>query len=395
MNKLLVTLNAGSSNIKFACFQLDKVASLRELAHGQIELNHSPPSLTITKTDGELLVDAKINVDSGNPTPSKYIDAICSWLKQYSSSEGAIMAIGHRVVHGGVQYAEPALINDEVLSNLEKLCPLAPLHQPQNLAAIYAFRESMPSVPQVACFDTAFHRNQPEEAQMFALPRHWHEKGIRRYGFHGLSYEYVLGQLPQLNPDLKNSRIIIAHLGNGASLCAIKDGKSIATTMGFSPLDGLVMGSRCGLLDPGVLLYLMDQQGMDFNSLQHLLYHESGLLGISGLSADMRLLLASPESHAKEAVALFVYRIVREIGSLIAALNGLDALVFTGGIGENSPEIRAAICKQYEWLGLSLDKQANQISSSKISHLTSALHAYIVNTNENQVIASHTLELIK
>jgi acetate kinase len=395
MNKLLVTINAGSSNIKFACFQLDEVASLRELAHGQIELNHSPPSLTIIKTDGEVLVDAKINVDTSNLAHSIYIDAICSWLKQYSSSEGAIMAIGHRVVHGGVQYSEPTLINDEVLSNLKKLCPLAPLHQPQNLAAITALRESMPSVPQVACFDTAFHRNQPEVSQMFALPREWYEKGIRRYGFHGLSYEYVLGQLPKLNPTLQTARIIIAHLGNGASLCAIKDGKSVATTMGFSTLDGLVMGSRCGLLDPGVLLYLMDQHGMDFHTLQHLLYHESGLLGVSGLSADMRLLLASQEHHAKEAVELFVYRIVREIGSLSATLGGLDALVFTGGIGENSAEIRAAIIQQCLWFGLHLDEQANRNASQLISTPASSVSAHIVKTNENLMIALNTLKLIK
>jgi acetate kinase len=255
---------------------------------------------------------------------------IFSWLKDYFT-DGTLFAVGHRIVHGGQHYSIPVLIDLKILTDLEKLIPLAPLHQPHSLAAIRSVQKILPSLPQVACFDTAFHRTQPDVAQRFALPRHFFDEGVRHYGFHGLSYEYIVSVLPAIEPSLANARIIVAHLGNGASLCAIHNGRSIATTMGLTPLDGLVMGTRCGSIDPGVLLYLMDHHNMDARALEYLLYHESGLLGVSGISNDMRTLLASNDPNAQEAIELFVYRIGREIGSLAAALGDLDALVFTAG----------------------------------------------------------------
>jgi acetate kinase len=271
---------------------------------------------------------------------------------------------------------------------------LAPLHQPHSLAAIRAFKNILPGLPQVACFDTAFHHTQPDVAQRFALPRHFFEEGVRRYGFHGLSYEYIVSVLARLDSALANERIIVAHLGNGASLCAIHKGRSIATTMGFTPLDGLVMGSRCGSIDPGVLLYLMDHHNMDVQALEQLLYHESGLLGISGVSSDMRTLLSSDDPNAQEAIESFVYRIGREIGSLAAALGGIDALIFTGGIGEYSAIIRKKIGHQVAWLGLDFDESANEIGNSRVSSLKSKISVWVVPTDENLMIAQHTLQLV-
>jgi acetate kinase len=276
---------------------------------------------------------------------------------------------------------------------LEALVPLAPLHQPHNLSAIRAFQEIMPTLPQVACFDTAFHRAQPEIARRFALPRHFFDEGVRRYGFHGLSYEYIVSVLPTLDPALQDARIIVAHLGNGASLCAIHNGRSMATTMGFSPLDGLVMGTRSGNIDPGVLIYLMDHHDMDAHALEQLLYHESGLLGVSGISSDMRTLLASDDPRAQEAIELFVYRVGLEIGSMAAALGGLDALVFTAGIGEHSAVIREKVCHQSTWLGLELDGSSNEAGTTSISSSNSKISVWVVPTNENLVIAHHTMNL--
>ncbi|HEY5900148.1 MAG TPA: acetate/propionate family kinase [Burkholderiales bacterium] len=282
-----------------------------------------------------------------------------------------LLAAGHRVVHGGDRYSKPTLLDDGVIHQLEKLEPLAPLHQPHNLAGVRAVMAVHPGLPQVACFDTAFHQTQPEIARRFALPRALHDAGVKRYGFHGLSYEYVAGKLPQVLPG--RSKIIVAHLGNGASLCALKDGRSVASTMGFTALDGLMMGTRSGAIDPGVLLYLMDEKRMDARQLERLLYKESGLLGVSGLSHDMRTLLASGDARAREAIDLYVYRIVREVGSLAAALGGLDALVFTGGIGEHAAPVRAAVCQAARWLG--------------------SFEVAVIPTNEEEIIARHTLEL--
>jgi acetate kinase len=305
-----------------------------------------------------------------------------------------VVAVGHRVVHGGVEFAAPVRIDDTVLAKLESLVPLAPLHQPHNLAAVRAVLRLAPQLPQVACFDTAFHRTQPEVAQRFGLPRRFTDEGVRRYGFHGLSYEYVASVLPRHDGRAAAGRTVVAHLGNGASLCALLGGKSVATTMSFTPVDGLVMGTRCGALDPGVMLYLADRHGMDARALEHLIYHESGLLGVSGVSGDMRALLASADPRPAEAVELFVYRIGREIGSLAAALGGLDALVFTGGIGENAAAVRARVCRAARWLGVELDETANEAGGPRISSPGSRTTAWVIPTNEEWMIADHTRQAL-
>lgn len=392
MNKYLLVINAGSSSIKFTIYQTDTSYELIADVAGQIEGIGGQPSLTVKNPDGVVLINRTLTVDEA-PNHRGAITIIRTWLREYFAGE-ILLAVGHRVVHGGQHYSAPVLINATVLAELETLVPLAPLHQPHNLATIRALLETMPSLPQVACFDTAFHCTQPTVAQRFAIPRRFAEEGIRRYGFHGLSYAYIASILPTLEPTLADARIIVAHLGSGASLCALHRGRSIATTMGFSPLDGLVMGTRCGSIDPGVLLYLMDRHSMDARALEQLLYHQSGLLGVSGISNDMRTLLASDNPHAQEAIELFVYRTGREIGSLAAALGGLDALVFTGGIGEYSAEIRAKVCHQAAWLGLELDDLANEAAATHISTLNSKLSAWIVPADENQMIAHHTLRQV-
>ena len=391
MNKYLLVINAGSSSIKFAIYQKDtSTVQLVADAAGQIEEIGNQPRFTVKTPDDVVLVDRTLSINEAHDHASS-INLILDWLWAYFA-DGILLAVGHRVVHGGQHYSVPVLINETVLAELETLIPLAPLHQPHNLATIRALLNIMPSLPQVACFDTAFHHTQPPVAQRFALPQRFIDKGIRRYGFHGLSYEYIASVLPTLDPTLAEARIIVAHLGSGASLCALNKGHSIATTMGFSPLDGLVMGTRCGSIDPGVLLYLMDRHNMDTHALEQLLYHQSGLLGVSGISNDMRTLLASDDPHAHEAIELFVYRTGREIGSLAAALGGLDALVFTGGIGEHSAIIRAKISHQAAWLGLELNNSANAACASCISTVGSTVSAWIVATDENRMIAQHTLQ---
>ncbi len=393
MNNYLLVINAGSSSIKFAIYQQYASSThLSENAAGQIEGIGSQPVFTVKRTDGAVLVDRTLSVDETRDHTDA-INTILSWLWAYLA-EGTLLAVGYRVVHGGQRYSAPVLVDAAVLAQLETLVPLAPLHQPQNLLTIRALLETMPSLPQVACFDTAFHRTQPEVAQRFAIPRRFADEGVRHYGFHGLSYEYIASVLPTLEPALADARIIVAHLGSGASLCALHKGRSIATTMGFSPLDGLVMGTRCGTIDPGVLLYLMDRHGMDARALEQLLYHQSGLLGVSGISNDMRTLLESVDPRAQEAIEMFVYRAGREIGSLVAALGGLDALVFTGGIGEHSCVIRAQVCRQAAWLGLELDEAANETTATRISMPDSTISAWIVPTDENLMIAHHTLQQI-
>ncbi|UOA09810.1 acetate/propionate family kinase [Methylobacter sp. S3L5C] len=393
MHKYLLVINAGSSSIKFAIYRKDTPSvKLITDAAGQIEGIGSQPHFMVKTPDDLILIDRALTVDEAGDH-SGAITILLSWLRAYLAN-GTLLAVGHRVVHGGQYYSAPVLINPGVLTELESLIPLAPLHQPHNLAAIRALLKTMPSMPQVACFDTAFHRTQPPVAQHFAIPRHLTDEGIRHYGFHGLSYEYIASILPTVEPALTNARVIVAHLGSGASLCGLYKGNSIATTMSFSPLDGLVMGTRCGSIDPGVLLYLMDHHNMDARALEQLLYHQSGLLGVSGISNDMRLLLASNHPHAEEAIELFVYRIGREIGSLTAALGGLDALVFTGGIGEHCAVIRAKICYQALWLGLQLDDAANEAGTVRISTLSSKISAWVIATEENLMIAHHTLEQV-
>jgi acetate kinase len=387
----LLVLNAGSSSLKFSLFRLASGGAPELFLEGQVEGLPGAPRLEAQDAAGASLAERPLDARSADLRGA--LAVITAFLREHAG-DARLVAAGHRVVHGGLRYARPVRIDATVLDELERLVPLAPLHQPHNLRAIRALAEAHPDLPQVACFDTAFHRSQPTLAQAFALPRELSETGIRRYGFHGLSYEYVASTLPSVAPELADGRVVVAHLGNGASLCAIRGGRSLATTMGFTALDGLVMGTRCGAIDPGVLLYLMDQRGMDARALEDLLYHRSGLLGISGLSSDMRSLLASRDPHAAEAIDLFVYRIGRELGSLAAALGGLDALVFTGGIGEHAAPIRARVCRDAAWLGIRLDEAANRAGGPRLSPPDAAASAWVVPTDENRMIALHTVRLL-
>jgi acetate kinase len=337
----ILVLNAGSSSIKFSVFVTEADRALTEGAHGQVEgIGTSMPLFEVADKAGKKLAETPVaqNDHRGG------IAAIDDWFGQHLGGEARFAAAGRRIVHGGARYSAPVRIDDAVVVELEELVGLAPLHQPHHLAAIRALSSVGSNMPQIACFDTAFRATQPLLAREFALPRALTAKGLRRYGFHGISYEYIMSVLPDFAPDCANGKIIIAHLGNGASLCAVEQGRSIATTMGFTPLDGLMMGTCAGALDPGLILYLLRQEDMSPAAVEHVLYHQSGLLGVSGISSDMRDLLASTKTHAREAVDLFVYRIGRELGSLVAALGGLDMLVFTAGIGEHAADIRARVC---------------------------------------------------
>jgi acetate kinase len=322
------------------------------------------------------------------------IDALFAWGRGVLNSADRIVAVGHRVVHGGLEYTKPTIVNDDILGDLEKFVPLAPLHQPHNLAAIRIVAKRNPGIPQVACFDTSFHTSIPAVGQAFALPRKYTEQGVRRYGFHGLSYEYIASVLPGVDPEAAKGRTVVAHLGNGASMCAMKELKSSACTLGFTAVEGLMMGTRCGTLDPGVMLYLMDECGMNTRDLEKLIYKESGLLGVSGISSDMRTLLESADPRAAEAVELFVYRITRELGSLAAALGGIDALVFTGGIGENAAPIRERVCRAAQWLGLEFDGNANAGGGPRISREGSRVRAWVIPTDEELMIALHTRQAL-
>jgi len=349
-----------------------------------------PPRIQVADAQGHKLIDQPI---AGKDQASA-MAAIHDWFAAHIGSESGFSGVGHRVVHGGSAYSNPVLIDDKVLAALEELVPLAPLHEPHNIAAIRAISAIAPDVLQVACFDTAFHRSMPPLAQEFALPRALTAKGVRRYGFHGLSYEYIMSVLPRIAPDCASGKVIVAHLGNGASMCAIENGRSIATTMSFTPGDGLPMGTRTGALDPGVILYLLQHEAMDATSIEHLIYERSGLLGVSGLSGDMRILLSSNLPAAKEAIDLFVYWIGRELGSLTAALGGLDAVVFTAGIGEHAAEIRARVCQDARWLGIALDEQANAAGGPRITKTDGKVSVWVIPTDENLMIARHTCRVI-
>jgi len=391
MSDAILVLNAGSSSIKFSVF-LVQSDRLELLLNGQTEGLYTAPRFKAKDAAGEALEGREW--DKGTRLGHDgAIEHLIGFLRGHRGDH-RLIAIGHRVVHGGLNYAEPTLVNAEVLTNLEKLVPLAPLHQPHNLAPIRIVAERTPDMPQVACFDTAFHRAQPELAQAFALPPAITDRGVRRYGFHGLSYEYIASALPGIDAKAAAGRVIVAHLGNGASMCAIKAGKSMASTMGFTAVDGLPMGTRSGALDPGVVLYLMDEMKMDARAIEKLIYQESGLLGVSGISSDMRALLESKEPRAKLAVDLFVYRIGRELGSLVAALGGLDAVVFTGGIGERAVAIRERVCRDAGWLGIELDPAANGKDGPRISTTASRVPAWVMPTNEELMIARHTRRLI-
>ena len=385
MREPILVVNAGSSSIKFSVFETMSDRSLAVGVHGEVAGIGTSPQLEITDPRGRKLADGPV---SGTDHAGA-ITAIHDWFATHAGDVG-FDGVGHRVVHGGSAYTKPMLIDQPVMAVLESLIPLAPLHQPHHIAAIRAIGAIAPKVPQVACFDTAFHRSQPGLAQEFALPREFTAKGIRRYGFHGLSYEYIVSVLPEILPESCDRKLIIAHLGNGASMCAIERGRSIATTMGFTALDGLPMGPRTGALDPGVILYLLQHERMTPDEIEGLLYRQSGLLGVSGLSSDMRILLESDMADAREAVDLFVYRIGRELGSLAAALGGLDVLVFTAGIGEHAAEIRKRVCRDAEWLGINLDARANVAGGPRISSPDSTVSAWVIPTDENLMIARHT-----
>ena len=385
----LGVLNAGSSSIKFAIYDPGDDLPLR--FRGQIQAIGVAPRLKVTDAAGRTVAErswAAAELDHAAATLQ--ILHTCQELLR----EQRVTAIGHRVVHGGTQFAAPVKITSDIVHALGALVPLAPLHQPHNLAPIRVIADAVPHLAQVACFDTAFHRSQPSVAEIFAIPRALSDAGIRRYGFHGLSYEFVTTRLPTIAPELADARVVIAHLGNGASLCAVRGGRSVASTMGFTAVDGLMMGTRCGTIDPGVLLYLMDEKGMDARALEDLVYRRSGLLGVSGISSDMRTLRSSTDPKAAEAIALFVYRIVREIGSMAAALGGLDALIFTAGIGENDPATRAAVMEGCAWLGLEPDAARNEAKAGRISAVRSRVSAWVVPTDEERMIVRHTFDTL-
>jgi acetate kinase len=391
MNTAALIINSGSSSIKFALYPMNGGDGEKTpLYDGEIEGIGDAAKLSARDAEGKTLVDAAV------PGPATHHAALAALLEWIAGHAGGteLAAAGHRVVHGGGEFTGPVKLTSDTVAKLEALNPLAPLHQPHNLAAIKALSKLHPKLPQVACFDTSFHTSQPAVATAFALPRALSAKGVRRYGFHGLSYEYIASILPDQLGANADGKVVVAHLGHGASMCAMVNRRSIATTMGFSALDGLVMGRRCGALDPGVILYLLDHEAMSSKQISHLLYEESGLFGVSSISDDMRELLASRDARAAEAVELFVYRIVRELGSLVAALGGLDALVFTGGIGEHSSQIRARVCRQAAWLGVRLDALANESGRPSIGTKASAVAVLALTTNEEYVIARHVRALI-
>jgi acetate kinase len=385
----IAVLNAGSSSIKFALYEPGAEGAL--LFRGQVERIGQAPRLEAKDAAGKVL--AERTWSDGKLDHEAATAEIISLGRELLHGR-PVLAFGHRVVHGGTEFSSPALINDQVLAKLAELVPLAPLHQPHNLAPIRAIARAAPHIPQVACFDTAFHRSQPGLAQAFALPREITAAGVRRYGFHGLSYDYIVTRLRETEPALAGQRLVIAHLGNGASLCAVRDGKSVASTMGFTAVDGLMMGTRSGALDPGVLLYLMQEKGFDAAGIEDLLYRRSGLLGVSGIASDMRTLRQSKAPEAREAIALFIYRIVREIGSMAAALGGIDALVFTAGIGEHDAATRAEVIAGCAWLGIMLDEARNGSGKSRISTPASRVSAWVVPTDEERMISRYASEFV-
>jgi len=391
MDDFALVLNAGSSSLKFCVFQRPSGEAWRLASRGNIEGIGTSPHLSAVDADGERVADHALEEEVRNGTDA--LDALAGWLR--SKYGGArVLGVGHRVVHGGARFAAPTIVTRQVLADLFELVPLAPLHQPHNLAAIEAVYERLPNVPQVACFDTSFHRGHSEVADLIPLPADIRKQGIQRYGFHGLSYEYIASVLPEVAPEIAGGRVIVAHLGSGASLCALKDGKSIDSTLGFTALDGLCMGTRPGALDPGVVLHLFQSLQMPPKDVETLLYKKCGLLGISGISNDMRDLLSRSEPEARLAVDYFVYRVAKEIGAMTAVLGGVDGIVFTAGIGENSAEIRRRICEASAWLGVELDSDANDARGPRISTRQSKVSAWVIPTNEELMIAHHTGALL-
>jgi acetate kinase len=391
MNDAILVLNAGSSSMKFAVFVVAKNAIELKL-RGQLEGLFTAPHFMAKDKSGNLLAENSWaeGVKFGHEGALEHLRTFLLGF----GNEMRLAGIGHRIVHGGIKYAHPVRVNEQVLADLDELVPLAPLHQPHNLRPIQLIMEGMPEVPQVACFDTAFHRSNPQLAQMYALPKALTESGLRRYGFHGISYEYIASVLQECDYHAAAGKTVVLHLGNGSSMCAMAGCKSVATTMGFTAIEGLPMGTRCGSLDPGVILFLLDQCKMDLRAIEKMLYNQSGLLGVSAISSDVRTLLESKDPGAKLALDLYAYRIGRELGSLSAALGGLDALVFTAGIGENAVVLRERVCKDAAWLGLELNPAANAGGGPRITTRASRVTAWIIPTDEELMIARHTMRVL-
>ena len=392
MSDTILVVNAGSSSVKFQLFSVGERDRLQRLLKGQIEGIAVHPRLFAKGVKGETLID---RTWPGADVPD--VPAALAKVVEFLRAEiGSLpIAVGHRVVHGGPDYSEPILIDDAVIDRLQAFAPLAPLHQPNNLGPIRTLRQRQPQLPQVACFDTAFHRGHPEIADRYALPEQFYQEGVRRYGFHGLSYEYIASRLPELAPDIAKGRVVVAHLGSGASMCAIHAGKSVESTMGFTALDGLPMGTRPGQLDAGIVLYLLTEKNMSAGDIEHLFYQDSGLTGLSGTSNDVRDLLASSDRRAKFALDYFVYRISLFTGLLAAAMCGIDGLVFTAGVGENAPAIREAVARRLSWLGLELGPEANAKGAGRISAPGSRIACYVIPTDEELMIARHTLRVLR
>jgi len=391
MADAIAVLNAGSSSFKFSLFA-SVTGQPSVVVRGQAEGLYTSPHFVAKDRSGAVVDEKSWNAGTKLGHDGA-LDHLVAFLRE-RLAEHRLIGVGHRVVHGGAEYTSPVRVDASIVAALEKYVPLAPLHQPHNLSPIKALLERLPQLPQVACFDTSFHRGQPAVAQAFALPKEITDRGVLRYGFHGLSYEYVARVLPEYSVRAAQGKTVVLHLGNGASMCAMAAGRSVASTMGFTAADGLPMGTRCGNLDPGVVLYLMDELGMDARTIEKLIYQQSGLLGVSGIASDMRTLEVSKDPRAKAAIDLFIYRIGRELGSLAAALGGLDAIVFTAGIGENSRGLRERVCRDAAWLGVEIDVDANARGDACISTPASRVLAFAIPTNEEQMIARHTRALL-
>lgn len=391
MNDYALVFNAGSSSLKFCVYCHPAGEGWRLEARGQVDGIGTTPRLSVKNAEGASICDE--GLDASVRDGRAAFDRLAVWLRAHYG-QARVLGVGHRVVHGGAEFAAPCLVTDEVLEKLRALIPLAPLHQPHNVSIIEAVRERLPGVPQVACFDTSFHRGQPPVAELVPLPKNIRDGGVQRYGFHGLSYEYIASALPEVAPEIAEGRVIVAHLGSGASLCAMKSRRSVDSTLGFTALDGLCMGTRPGTVDPGVILHMVQTLGMSGSEIESVLYKKSGLLGISGVSNDMRDLLASGKAEARLAVDYFVYQAAKQIGALAAVLGGIDALVFTAGIGEHSVEIRRRIVEASAWLGIALDREANEAHGPKISSEASPVSAWVLPTNEELMIARHMGSLL-
>lgn len=396
--KSLLIINAGSSSLKFATFNLPLTEGAPSVFRGQVDGIGANAQFVAKDVDGKKLIETAVKTRAGSDLEEQHQDSLNTLFNWLDEQKVELAAVGHRVVHGGEKFSAPVQVTPEVLQQLTDLTPLAPLHQPHNVRPIRTLAERFPDLPQVACFDTAFHRTQPKVAQTYAIPRKYTDEGVKRYGFHGQSYEYIARQLPKVVGEQKaRGAVVVAHLGNGASMAAMRDLKGVATTMGFTACDGLMMGTRTGAVDPGILLYLVEKHKFDAKQLSNFMYKESGLLGVSGMSQDMRTLESSDAPEAKEALDLFIYRVAREIGSLAVAAGGLDTLVYTGGIGENSDIVRREVAKQLAWLGMEIDETLNNMrgKTHTINTPNSKVTVAVIPTNEEWMIAHHTTSLLK